>query len=255
MVGGATSVLAISRARAVALALVAAGLVVYVAVAERLPNISSRGDVAVLALLVLPAFMSLVWLALPLWRAPFTYLLFGGMGLILVWIGLDVAGLDSLADVVKLASFALLGFWLLSLFEELWWVALVAAIIPWIDAWSVATGPTKYVTHQQPGFFEHVSVAFPVTGEQASINVGPPDVIFFALFLAAAARFRLRAGWTWLTMTSFLSLTIVLVWWLVHSGLPALPAVAIGFLVPNVDRIWRHVGETRRARRELESAK
>lgn len=255
MVGGATAVLTLSRARAVALGLVGAGLVAYVATAERLPNVSSRADVAVLALLVLPAFMSLVWLALPLWRLPFPYLLFGGMSLVPVWIGLDVAGLDSLADVVKLASFALLGFWLLSLFEELWWVALVAALIPWIDAWSVATGPTKYVTHEQPGFFAHVSVAFPVTGEKASVDVGPPDVIFFALFLAAAARFRLRPGWTWLAMTSCLSLTILLVWWLVHSGLPALPAVAVGFLVPNADRIWRHVQETRRARRELESAK
>ena len=253
--GGAAPVLALPRARAVALAAVAAVLVAYVALAESLPNLSSRADVALLALLVLPAFTSFVWLALPLWRTPFPFLLFAGMGLVVVWIALDVLGLDSLADVVKLASFALLGFWLLSLFDELWWVALVAAVIPWVDAWSVATGPTKYVTHQQPGFFEHVSVAFPVTGEKASLNMGPPDVIFFALFLAAADRFRLRVGWTWLVMTGFLSLTIVLVWWIVASGLPALPAVALGFLVPNADRIWRHVREKRQARRELEGAK
>jgi hypothetical protein len=254
-VGGAASVLAVSRARGVAVAGAAAGLVAYVAVAQSLPNVSSRADVAVLGVLVLPAFMALLWLALPLWRSPFPLLLFGGMGLVAVWIVLDVVGLDSLADVVKLGSFALLGFWLLSLFDELWWVALVAALIPWIDAWSVATGPTRYVTQEQPGFFGHVSVAFPVTGENASINMGPPDVIFFALFLAAADRFRLRVGWTWLAMTAFLSLTILLVWWFVHSGLPALPAVAVGFLVPNADLIWRHVRETRRARRELESAK
>jgi hypothetical protein len=168
---------------------------------------------------------------------------------------LDVLGLDSLADVVKLASFTLLGFWLLSLFDELWWVALVAAVIPWIDAWSVATGPTKYVTHEQPGFFGHVSVAFPVIGERASVNLGPPDVVFFALFLAAADRFRLRVGWTWVGMTACLSLTILLVWWIAESGLPALPAVALGFLVPNADLIWRHVQETRRTKRDLEGAK
>ena len=128
-------------------------------------------------------------------------------------------------------------------------------LIPWVDAWSVATGPTRYVTHEQPGFFEHVSVAFPLTGEASSINMGPPDVIFFALFLAAADRFRLRVGWTWIGMTGCLALTVGLVWWLADSGLPALPAIALGFLVPNADRIWRHVQEARRARRELESAK
>jgi hypothetical protein len=250
-VGGAAAVLALSRARALALAVVAAGLVAYVALAESFPNVSSRADVAVLGLFVLPAFTSLVWLALPLWRTPYPTLLFAGLGLVVAWIVLDVVGLDSLADVVKFASFALLGFWLLWLFEELWWVALVAAVIPWIDAWSVATGPTRYVTHEQPGFFAHVSVAFPVTGERASVNLGPPDIVFFALFLAASDRFRLRAGWTWAGMTACLSLTILLVWWVAASGLPALPAVALGFLVPNADLIWRHVQETRRARREV----
>ena len=253
--GGAAPVLALSRTRALALAVVAAGLVAYVALAESLPDVSSRTDVAVLGLLVLPAFTSLVWLALPLWRTPFPTLLFAGLGLVGAWIALDAVGLDSLADVVKLASFALLGFWLLSLFDELWWVALVAAVIPWIDAWSVATGPTKYVTHEQPGFFAHVSVAFPVTGEKASINLGPPDIVFFALFLAAADRFRLRVGWTWFGMTACLSLTILLVWWIADSGLPALPAVALGFLVPNADLVWRHVQKARRARRDVESAK
>jgi hypothetical protein len=230
---------------------VAAGLVGYAAVAGNLPDVSTRADVAVLALLVLPAFMSLVWLALPLWRMPFPVLLFGGTGLVVCWIVLDVVGLDALADVVKLSSFVLLGFWLLALFEELWWIALVALIIPWIDAWSVATGPTRYVTHRQPGFFEHVSVAFPVTGEHASLNVGPPDVIFFALFLAAADRFGLRVGWTWICMTAALSLTVVLVW-LADVGLPALPADAVGFLLPNADLIWRNVRSARRDRRPLE---
>jgi hypothetical protein len=254
VVGGATSVLALSRARGAALVAVAAALVAFVAVAQSLPSLSSRNDALVVGLLVLPAFVSLIWLALPLWRTPFPILLFSGAGLVVCWIVLDVVGLDALADVVKLASFAALGFWLLSLFDELWWVALVAALIPWVDAWSVATGPTKYVTHQQPGFFDHVSVAFPITGGSGSINLGPPDVIFFALFLAAADRFRLRVGWTWIAMTGFLGITVWLVWWFADSGLPALPAVALGFLVPNADLIWRHARVTWRSRHEAQSA-
>jgi hypothetical protein len=249
-VGGAAPVL--SGLRAIALAALCATLVAYVALAERLWELPSSLDAAVVGLVVLPAFTAAIWLALPLWREEFVRLLFGGVFLAIAWIALDLVGLDSLANVTKLACFAVLGFWLLWLFDELWWVVLVASLIPWVDAWSVATGPTKYVTQEQPSFFEHVSIAFPLPGESGSINMGPPDVIFFALFLAAADRFRLRIAWTWIGMTGFLAVTVALVWWIADSGLPALPAVCFGFLLPNADLIWRHVRERWRARQEAD---
>ena len=247
--GGPTPVLALDRARAAALVLALGLLVAYVATAEKLWEVPSGADATIVGLLVLPAFMLTVWLALPLWRTPVVTLLFGGVALVVSAFVLDLLGVDSLGNVVKLAGFATLGFWLLWLFDELWWVALVACLIPWVDIWSVAAGPTKYVTHEQPGFFDHVSVAFPLTGEAASVNIGPPDIVFFALFLAAADRFRLRVGWTWLAMTGFLSLTVVLVWWVENGGLPALPAVSLGFLLPNADRIWIHASNVWRERR------
>jgi hypothetical protein len=249
-VGGATAVLilGLDRRRVAALVVALAALVAWCAVAGSLDNVSSGADTAIVSLLLLPAYTLTIWLALPLWRTPFVTLLFGGVSILVVAFTLDFLGVDSLGNVLKLVGLATLGFWLLSLFDELWWVALVAAIIPWVDIWSVATGPTKYVTHEQPGFFDHVSVAFPLPGPAASVNIGPPDIVFFALFLAAADRFRLRVGWTWLGMTGFLSLTVALVWWLADSGLPALPAVAFGFLLPNADLVWRHASETWRAR-------
>ena len=246
MVGAATPLL--GRARGIALAVALALLVAYVATAEKLWEVPSGADATIVGLLVLPAFMLTIWLALPLWRTPFVYLLFGGVSLIVWAFLLDVLGIDSLGNVVKLAGFAALGLWLLWLFDELWWVVLVACLIPWVDIWSVVAGPTKYVTQEQPGFFDHVSVAFPLTGEVASVNIGPPDIVFFALFLAAADRFKLRVGWTWLAMTGFLSLTVVLVWWLENGGLPALPAVSLGLLLPNADLIWNHASKTWRAR-------
>jgi hypothetical protein len=79
-------------------------------------------------------------------------------------------------------------------------------------------------------------------------------VIFFALFLATAARFHLREGWTWFGMTTMLALTLVLVWEWDVIGLPALPAICLGFLLPNVDLLWRHAHDEWRARRDTEPA-
>ena len=119
-------------------------------------------------------------------------------------------------------------------------------LVPWVDIWSVAAGPTQYVVEERPGIFERIAVAFPSPGETASVNLGPPDVIFFSLFLAAAARFGLRVAPTWVGMTALLAATLVLVWsWDGVAGLPALPAVCLGFLLPNADLLWRDVRNAR----------
>ena len=226
---------------ALALAVLGATLIAYGASAEQLWGLPSGLDVAVHSLLVFPAFAAAIWLALPLARAPSKRLLVSAAVVALAAFGLTLIGAGSAANVSKLACYALLGYWFLSLFEQLWWVTLVAALVPWVDVWSVAAGPTRYIVEEQPGFFQRVSVAFPTPGETATVNIGPPDVIFFALFLAAADRFRLRVAWTWLAMTVCLAATLALVWTWNVSGLPALPAVCLGFLLPNADLLWRDV--------------
>jgi hypothetical protein len=239
----------LSHARLFALASLAAALVVYGAVAEQLPDLPTNLDVVVECLVVFPTFAWAIWLALPLARRSHGVLLgaFATCGALAL--GLAVLGLGSASNVAKLAAFALLGFWFVSLFDDLWWVATVALVIPWVDIWSVAAGPTKYVVEQRQGVFQHVAIAFPIPGEGATINLGPPDVVFFSLFLAAAARFGLRVTWTWIAMTGLLSLTLALVWKLELSGLPALPAVALGFLAPNADLVWRNIRTARAAAR------
>jgi hypothetical protein len=243
-VGGATSVL--TSRRALSLAALAVGLVAYGAVAERLPGLPSGLDVVFHSTVVLPAFAATIWLAIPLARAGHRVLLgcaavSGGLAL-----ALTLVDVDSAANVAKLACYATVGFWFLLLFEELWWISLVAVLVPWVDIWSVAAGPTEYVVEQRPGIFERISVAFPNPGETATVNIGPPDIVFFALFLAAADRFRLRVAWTWIGMTGFLAATLVLVWtWEDIGGVPALPAVCLGFVLPNADLLWRNVSEAR----------
>ncbi len=237
MVGGASAVLGSARAALLAGLLVA--LALYDAGAGHLPGLRNALDVAFIAIVLIPATFGTVWLALPLERMRGLLPIAAALGVLAVL--LHFAGLGALFNVTKLVALTLAGFWLLSVFEEVSWVVLVAVIIPWVDAVSVWRGPTEYVVSEKPSLFEKLSVAFRIPGEQSSANLGPPDVLFFALFLAAAARFELRTGWTWICMTALLSLTLVLTASFDIGGLPALPAICIGFLLPNADLLWQRI--------------
>ena len=239
---------ALSLRRAAALGGVLAALVLYDAAAGRLPAMSETWDVAFVSLVLIPATVAVLWLALP--AATARGLLTVGLAVGVLAIVLEIASAGSAFNAAKVVTYALLGFVFLELFQELSWIVLVAAIIPWVDAISVWRGPTKVVVTQHPGLFDRISIAFRIPGEQGSANLGPPDILFFALFLATAQRFGLRVGWTWITTTALLGLTLALTSAFDLAGLPALPAISLGFLVPNGDLLWsrwrdRHVRNVR----------
>jgi hypothetical protein len=82
------------------------------------------------------------------------------------------------------------------------------------------------------------------TSAPTSAGLGLPDVLFFALFLGAAARFGLRRRATWLALVCALGLTTVLAVYadpFETSGLPALPGISLAFLLVNADLIWRRL--------------
>lgn len=239
MVGRASAVL--TGRRSAALAGLLAALVAWDALAPDLPGVSERLDVALVAVALVPAAFAVPWVLLPVAQARF--LLPVGLGLVAACALLDLAGLGAAFNVGKLVALTLLGFWFLRLFEELSWVVLVAALIPWADIFSVYRGPTREVVEERPGVFERIAVEFSIPGEHDAARIGPPDVFFFALFLAAAARFGLRAGATWLGMTLGLALTFLAAYAFDVAGLPALPGIALGFVLPNADLLWRTLRE------------
>ena len=226
-----------SRNRWAALAAGTAAFALYTAGAGRLWEARLWPDLLFLTLVVFPVVLGLIWLALPLrdegWLLP------AGLGLAAAAVVLRLAHLDVLFNLAKFFALVALGFWFLSWFESVLWAALVAFIIPWVDVISVWRGPTEYVVEEQPQIFDNVSIAFRVPGQESTANLGPPDVLFFALFLAAADRFGLRVAATWIAMTAALGITLILSATTDVSGLPALPAVCVGFLLPNADRLWR----------------
>jgi hypothetical protein len=226
----------LSRERWAAFAGLTAALGLYTAGADRLWEAGLWPDLLFLTLVLFPATFALVWLLLPLRdrRA----MLPAGLVLAGLAVVLDLAELDVLDNLAKLFALVCIGFWFLSWFENVMWAALIAVIIPWVDAISVWRGPTEYVVEEQPQLFDTVSIAFRVPGEDSTANLGPPDILFFSLFLAAADRFGLRVRLTWLAMTALLGATLIVTATTDVSGLPALPAICIGFLLPNGDLLW-----------------
>jgi hypothetical protein len=229
----------VGRAAALLGVAIFALLVAYDELAPHLWSWGVWGDVAWIALVLMPATFSLVLLALPLRTC--RWLLPAGLALAVLAAVLTIAGADVLANFARLGATTALGWWFLGYFEELSWVVLVAVVIPWVDAYSVWRGPTKQIVSHHEQVFTVLSFAFPVPGEHAAANLGVPDLLFFALFLGAAAKFELRVFATWLALLAGLGATIALTVWLDLSGLPALPGIALGFLVPNADLLWRRL--------------
>ena len=224
--------------RLIAGSLLVAGLGVYAVVVDELPDLTLWWDVALAAFVLIPATFALAWLALPLWRWNGV----AAVGIALATVALASAGadLDILGNLAKALAVMLLAFAFLKFFEHPWWVGLVALAIPLVDALSVWRGPTRHIVTEQPKVFDLLSIAFPVPG--GSFQLGLPDVLFFSLFLGAAARWGLRVAPTWVLMTASFGATMALALWLDPfglGGLPALPLLSLAFLAPNADRLWR----------------
>jgi hypothetical protein len=236
--------------RVAALLVLGAALGLYYAFHDRLWSASTWWDIAFISLLLIPACFALVWLVLPLRR---------GRGLVAVGISLGIlawafhdAGLNAPENFCKLFAVTAIGFWFLGYFETLSWVVLVAVIIPWVDLYSVWRGPTHHITEHHIEVFNTFSFAFPIPGENSSANLGLPDLLFFALFLAAASRFRLRPRLTWVLMTLSFGATLCLAV-VSDRGFAALPLLALGFLLANGDLIWAELRPAAQEGRSAES--
>jgi len=219
--------------------LLAALLVTYYETSTHLWQAGVWWDVAWLVCVLIPAVFAPVLLLLPLRDARGLFLL--GLAFAAVAAALTAADVEVFANFARIAATTCLGWWFLDFFESVSWVVLVACIIPWVDAYSVWRGPTKEIVSKHAHVFDVLSFAFPVPGEHAAANLGVPDLLFFALFLAAAARFGLRVLATFAGLLAGLGLTIAATVYFDLRGLPALPGIAVGFLVPNADLIVRRL--------------
>ena len=248
MVGGASALL---TRRAAGFAALATLVGVYYGTHQWWFGLSLWWDLAWICLLLIPAVFGLVWLALPLWRSSLRELLVLALSCGAVAVVLQATGAGPVAGFAKLAAMTFAAWCFLRFFEELSWVVIVALIVPFVDSYSVWRGPTNTIVNEKPEVFSALSFTFPVPGAPGGAMLGLPDLLFFALFLGATARWRLRSGWTWVCLVAGLGGTMVLATELDVGGLPALPLLSVGFLLPNADLLWR---EVQRARARARSA-
>jgi len=232
----------VGRAASLLAAGLLAALVTWAELYDRAPDVPTWADVLLVACVLLPATFALVWLALPL-REARGLLPVGLAFAVLAW-ALDTGGWEVGANFAKLAAVVAIGFWFLTYFERLSWVVMIALLVPLVDAISVWRGPTHHIVTEQPGVFTALSYATPVPGD--SFALGLTDLLFFTLFLAAAARWGLRLAATWLLMLASLGATVALAVWTDPfgiGGLPALPGLSLAFLLANGDLLWRRLRE------------
>ena len=182
--------------------LAAAALAVVDVVFPRLPSAPVWVEVASLALVSIPLATVCVRELLPLTVLPARALAGLSAAAVAVAALLIVIGFDGLpATIAKLVAAALVGMALASLLESTIEIVVIALLIAAVDVYSVAAGPTKVIVEQHEQVLNAFTLAFHPLGSDGVAQIGSSDFVFFALFLAAAARLHLRVALTWSAMT------------------------------------------------------
>jgi hypothetical protein len=113
----------------------------------------------------------------------------------------------------------------------------VPVFVAAIDIWSVASGPSSQLLDNGTDISDPLSFDLPAWGNQGSAaDLGFSDALFAAMFTAWAWHYGLRRAATVIGITigllASLGLSLVL-----DRAIPALPLIAAGYLLPNLDRI------------------
>ena len=106
-----------------------------------------------------------------------------------------------------------------------------------IDIWSVASGPSSQLLDTGTDRVDPLSFDMPAWGDLGSAgHLGLSDALFLSMFAAWAWRYGLRRGPTIIGLTIGLLASLGLGLAL-DRAIPALPLLAAGYLLPNLDRI------------------
>lgn len=150
---------------------------------------------------------------------------------------LTTGGVGATANVVEALLAATLGL----LFARLLSTPVIAVAVPLfvtaIDIVSVAVGPSSKLFEAPADRVDALSFDLPTWGDGGSAGrLGLADTVFIVMFASWALRYDFRRVPTIVGMLLGLLATLVL-GLAFDRAIPALPLIAAGYLLPNLDRI------------------
>ena len=140
------------------------------------------------------------------------------------------------ADLARILAAACVGISLARYITSVGTVLIVVVAAIAADIFSVFAGPTEALVRTESPLLDFLLLIFPTFGSPLGFGLGLSDFIFLALFAAAARSLDLRYAATLLAVctAAFLAVTAGL---LLARPLPALPFIAVAFVVGNADLI------------------
>lgn len=142
----------------------------------------------------------------------------------------------SVADLSRILAAACVGIALARYITSVGVVLIIVLAAIASDLFSVFAGPTRVLVQEHSPILDALLLAFPTFGSALGFGLGVSDLIFLALFVAAGRFLDLRYAATLLGLcfAAFLAVTAGL---LLQRPLPALPFIAIAFVIINADLI------------------
>ena len=211
------------------------GALAYFALAGSLPELGSLDATAIVSGAVGMLALAACTLTLLPARDEAGALLALAAGGLLLGGALPVAGADAGAKVAKVLVAASAGMLLAAWLALPQLVVVIPLFVAAIDIVSVLAGPTSVLLRERSPALDYLSFSIPAWGG-GNEQLGVSDIIFLGFYAAAAWRHGLRRAATAVGLILGLVAAVV-AGVLTDRALPVLPALALGLLLPNLDRL------------------
>ena len=148
------------------------------------------------------------------------------------------------ADLSRIVAAACVGISLAGYVTSVGTVLIIVVAAIASDIFSVFAGPTRVLVQEDSPILNGLLLIFPTFGSALGFGLGLSDFIFLALFAAASRFLNLRYVETLLGVcfAAFLAVSVGL---LLERPLPALPFIALAFVLVNADLIVASLAKRR----------
>ncbi len=222
--------------RAAAVLTLATAWALWTVGAPRLPAARELTEILATALVAIPlASATTITAVAGLRRSPRSLVVAGAAAATAV-VGATALGSPTLAGAAKLVAAATVGALAARLLDRSWQAAIVAVLVIGVDTYSVFRGPTRQLLDHGGAAIGWLTVPLSAPGRYGAAALGVTDFVFLALFATVTLRWRLRPGVTLPLCVASFGGSLVLAT-ATSAAVPALPLLALGFLVPNARRL------------------